>query len=827
MMNFTPQKIYNSGVFILTSIMAFSHFIKKIRNTSYNEIIFRISRKIRQVYDCYFKSRSKILPSLRDIIRINDFRNNITPTAYRKYWNEKKTFYFSHDDHPAFFKYLLKTYPQKIDFLLHKADAISNLEIPFFNKKYIYYDAIDWNKDPKSGKIWPLHHWSKIKVVDTDLEADPKFVWELNRHQYLIYTAMSFWLSKQEKYAEFTLKQIIDWIEQNPIDHGINWVESLEVGTRLISWVWIMELLRDAKYLTSERLVLVVLSMHAHAEHLYHYKSHYISPNTHLTGESLALFIFSAVYPEDVQAQKWEDEAKHVLDKEIMFQVGEDGVHKELSTAYHTYTLDYYFQYIILCYQQNKVISRPLLERIEKMCEFVLLLERPDGTVPLIGDSDGGASILLDPDQSFSWKQILCNGALLFNRSDLKYQSPVLCWHSLWLWGKSALHKFSEVPLQKPHIEHAYFKDSNYIVYRSDWTDKADYLLFDAGKMGFLSAGHSHADYMSFELTFSGNSYISDVGTFSYHKINWRQYCRGTQAHNTVTIDNRDQATPMGSFSWQAIPEKGNGRLENCQEFTLIIGTHNAYPDINHSRTFIIVKNQFVLCFDHFNATGRHRYDFNYHFSPGITASLEKETIFASKKDGAGMLMVPFLFQSSEISIHKGCSDSYRGFSFPTYGEKNPIYTARISEDNEENFIRGMLFAPYRGKLPDVLFTKIESADGFHYSYHTNHCRYLVYTQLVARTIDTEHKILIDCEYLIESYHNSHEVTFFAVGVSSLLCNSIQLAVRKNKLAYILLKQKHEYIEIYFAESDQVEIPQPFNKIIFHGIATSINKNCI
>lgn len=798
--------------------MKFSRLAQKIRKISGDEIIFRLSRKGRQFYDCYLKSRSSSPYQLNDIIHIDEYQDQLSSSAYKNHWNQKESFYFLQKDQDAIHTFLLNNYPQKINLLQQKANSICNLEIPVFRKKFLYSVVIDWNRDPVSGKTWPLEHWSKIKVVDTASGPDPKFVWELNRHQFFLYTAMSFFVTRQEKYAECTLRHIIDWIENNPIDYGINWVESLEVGTRLTSWIWILELLRDAEALTSDRLATIILSMHSHAEHLYHYLSHYISPNTHLTGEALALFLYSAVYPEDLQSQKWEIKAKNILDEEIISQVGDDGVHKELSTAYHTYTVDYYFQYLSLCLQQKKKIDSVVLDRLEKMCEFVLFAERPDGSIPLIGDSDGGSALPLDPEQSFSWKNILCDAALLFNRSDFKFRSRSLCWSSIWLWGTSALQKFPEIPMKAPQLESNYFKDSNYIVYRSDWSETADYLFFDVGKMGFFSAGHSHADYLSFDLCFSGISYIADVGTYSYQDSFWRNYGRGTRAHNTIIIDDHDQVIPTGSFSWDGVFEKGTGCLECCQNFTLIQGVHNAYPGIAHTRTFLVVKDHFLVCFDQFSATGNHRYELNYHFGSTVSAFLEEKTIHVSGNESSGLLMFPFMFQSPDISLRKGCDESGRGYCFPTYGEKQKIDAASIIEENYGNFIRGMLFLPYFEKPAGEVFKKIESPGGEYYSLFSSNVRHFIYINLEAQSLGIDKDFEIDCDFLIEQFIDSQERSFFAVGVSSFRYKSLQFLLIQNKLSYLIIKQKHGRSDIYFVEREQFEITQEFENVVFHGV---------
>ena len=795
-----------------------SRLLRKICDTSGDEFVFRISRKIRQVVDCHSKTQLCIPEQIKEIIHLNYSQTDLSPEDYKRKWDEKKLFYFSQEDRDSIATYLHAHHPQKIELLREKASSISNLEIPIFNAKFSYTGKIAWNRDPVTKKKWSLVHWSKIKVVDTDAGVDPKFVWELNRHQFFLTPAMLFFITQEEENAEFTVVQICDWIERNPVDHGINWVESLEVGTRLISWIWILELLRGSSALTPDRLAVVVSAMHRHAKHLSHYLSHYISPNTHLTGEALALFLYSAIYPEDKHAGEWELAAKNVLDEEIVLQVGDDGVHRELSTAYHTYTVDYYIQYIALCLHQNKTVNPVVLSQTEKMCEFILFAERPDGSVPLIGDSDGGNALPLDPDESVSWKHLLCDAALLFNRHDFKYRSPVLCWETVWIFGKTSMSSFLEIPKKEPQFKSNHFVNSNYIIYRSDWSDTADYLFFDVGKMGFFSAGHSHADYLNFDLSFSGVPYICDVGTFSYHDSFWRTYGRGTRAHNTVLIDGADQATPRGSFSWASSLEKGTGGLWSCNELTLIQGSHEAYPEISHTRTFLIFKNSFMVCFDEMLTDEQHSYEFNLHFGDTVSMSLYGKEVDAVKSDSKGLWIVPFLFESPEVSQHIGCSASGRGYYFPSYGDKIPINTLSIVEDNCGNLMRGMVFQPYSNKSEKEGFRKTRFSDGAQYSLVSNNVRYLISLNIQGRAVGFTKDFVIDCDYFVEKITNEHEKTFFAVGVSSFQYKGLHVFLMGNKLTYLVIEENQMQVDIYFTECDQLEIVQPFANLVFHSM---------
>jgi hypothetical protein len=66
-------------------------------------------------------------------------------------------------------------------------------------------------------------------------------------------------------------------------------------------------------------------------------------------------------------------------------------------------------------------------------------------------------------------------------------------------------------------------------------------------------AAHGHADALSFTLHVNDEPVITDCGTYAYHGESlWRNYFRGTRAHNTVRINAADQALARGPFLWRA-----------------------------------------------------------------------------------------------------------------------------------------------------------------------------------------------------------------------------------------------------------------------------------
>jgi hypothetical protein len=80
--------------------------------------------------------------------------------------------------------------------------------------------------------------------------------------------------------------------------------------------------------------------------------------------------------------------------------------------------------------------------------------------------------------------------------------------------------------------------------------------IVDAGPFGPGGAGHSHADTLSIVVRSGDDEILIDPGTYTYvGDPKWRDWFRGTAAHNTVRIDGLDQAGPTGPFRWANRPK--------------------------------------------------------------------------------------------------------------------------------------------------------------------------------------------------------------------------------------------------------------------------------
>src|SRR5450759_4691047 len=87
-------------------------------------------------------------------------------------------------------------------------------------------------------------------------------------------------------------------LEQNPFPLGVNWASPLDLGLRLISWVWACRLLsgsREYELLFGDDGRLWP-SIHRHQWMIARMHSRGSSANNHLIGEMAGLYISSAVW---------------------------------------------------------------------------------------------------------------------------------------------------------------------------------------------------------------------------------------------------------------------------------------------------------------------------------------------------------------------------------------------------------------------------------------------------------------------------------------------------------------------------------------------------
>lgn len=536
----------------------------------------------------------------------------------------------------------------------------------------------DWHLDPISGRRAPFIHWTRLNPLDCATVGDSKVIWELNRHQWIVHLGQAYRVTHEERYAHALVRYLRSWHDSNPPGMGINWTSSLEVAFRLISWSWALLLIRDSRAMTPSLFAEMLASIRAHATHIERYLSHYFSPNTHLTGEALGLLYAGVIFRELKHAERWRSLAARILVQEIERQVLADGVYFERSTCYQRYTVDIYLHFLILASRAGLEVPPVVSERLRSMLDFLVALRHPDGTMPSIGDADGGWLLPLSRTRPEDFRAMFSTAAVFFKEPAYAEAAQELAADALWLFGTSAVETFDALqPLRTTSETCRLFPAGGFAVMRSGWDENSHSLIFDTGPLVCVTGGHGHADMLSIQCSIFGRPYIVDAGTCCYTaNEELRDFSRGTAAHSTVVVDGKSQAEPAGPFAWQSRSTARLLRWLSDEALGFADAEHDAYnglPDpVAHRRRVIFVKPRYWLLVDDVTGAGTHRVEIRFQFAP-MDVQIDSAGCVRATLDGQrGLLLRTFTSAALEGDVRVGCRAPLEGWVSPNYGQLEP-----------------------------------------------------------------------------------------------------------------------------------------------------------
>ena len=509
----------------------------------------------------------------------------------------------------------------------HAADAARRHEFEFFGQRFTYGAEIDWHADPASGRRWPVVFHRDVPQVSEEI-GDIKYVWELNRHQFLIDLGKAYWLFDDTAAASAAYALLRSWIEANPYGTGVNWSCALEPAFRAWSWLWAYQFCVDDPALDIDTHALWLDSLHEHGRFLHRHLEYYASPYNHLIGEAAALYALGVMFPAMPEAPRWRRRGRRVLETKLNTEFHGDGGSVEQSTFYHHATLGFYMLAALLGDANGDPFSRDVHAAIERGIEFSMAMMQPDGRVPSIGGADDGKCIRMEQLPFWNFRAFQAFGAVRYNRADFRFAAGEFFEDALWLLGPAGRERFAAMAPARPPLA-ASLRDSGYSVVRSDWSSDADYLCFDCGEQAaglrrddVPSAAHGHADCLSVVLWLRGRPVLVDPGFYCYNgDPAWEVHFRRTGAHNTACIDGRDQSRHVHKMAWADVFEP---RLEAWlpdKDGGAVGGSHDGYArdaaGVIHRRAVWLSSAGYCIICDQFTGTGSHDLEINYQFAPG------------------------------------------------------------------------------------------------------------------------------------------------------------------------------------------------------------------
>lgn len=564
--------------------------------------------------------------------------------------------------------------------------------------------AVDWHLDPIHGRRVPVQFWSRVPYLDPAW-GDHKVIWEVNRQQHWLALTRALWLTGDRFYAREIVRDLYSWLDANPPLMGANWASMLELAFRSQSWLWGLHALLAVEPLDewdeSPWLVDLLVALDRQLTQVERNLSRYFSPNTHLTGEALALYVAGTALPELTASARWIDVGRDVLLREIDRQIEPDGGHAERSTHYHRYTLDFYLLALLTARRSGDLDAElRFTEAVERLAPFALAMADAAGRLPRIGDDDAGMLWPIAGRDSADIRDSLAIAATVLDRPAWAPWGPTE--EVVWIAGgghgstikvdragdpsdprRSGMASGAALdgpPVTEPHRITSVFPATGYVTTR---TPEGDHLVMDVGAHGYLNGGHAHADALAITLTLRGTPLLVDPGTPTYTMDPaLRDHLRSSSSHNTVTIDGRSSSLPAGPFHWESRADARLVAARTNPRFTFIEGAHDGYGDLRHQRSVVAAAGGYFVI-DSLTGAGEHEAAVYWHFDPRWHVTCESErrlrltdgaALDADARHGAWLLS-----DSGALWLVYGDDESRHGFVSPAYGVRVPAWTARLT----------------------------------------------------------------------------------------------------------------------------------------------------
>ena len=547
-------------------------------------------------------------------------------------------------------------------------------------------DDPDWFFDPVTARNAPRSPYCfSIDYRSQDVTGNVKQLWELSRLQHVTVLAAAYALSGDERYAERAARDLRSWWANNPFLSGVHWTSGIELGLRLISWVWARRLLEGwagtGELFEGNKDALSQIWWHQ--RYLARFHGRGSSANNHVIAEASGQLVASLAFDWFEESGRWAAEARALLDQELVRNTFPSGVNREMASEYHGFVAELGLLAAVEADRAGQPLSRGTWHVLRRMTDVVAATSDIKLHPPRQGDGDDGKGLLLGPPEANRWESLLALGAKLFGAPDWWPPSePDTA--SVLMASIANEHRDFPAPPRRP----SHFADAGLTILRSRDVDGPEiWCRCDAGPHGFLSiAAHAHADALSIEVRYDGTEILADPGTYCYHvEPDWRRYFRSTLGHNTVEIAHQDQSEPGGPTMWT---RHANSRLvevgfDQHGEANVWSAEHDGYealePPARHRRSVkLLGPERRVEILDVVETGGPQAVRIAFHLGPEVNAELTTGNLVQLAWVGQAEDQVTASLQLPDglvWSQWRGATDPILGWYSARFGEKQPSTT--------------------------------------------------------------------------------------------------------------------------------------------------------
>lgn len=566
---------------------------------------------------------------------------------------------------------------------VEEADRFLNGEIKYFAHEWVKTDfPPNWHKDyysdfilsdgertllPQADTLRSTpsdmnRHWSQIS---DDSITDIKFIWEPNRFAFVYTLVRAYAASGDEKYPEAFWTLVEDWAQHNPPNTGPNWMDGQEIALRLMAWVFGYHAFLNSPTATPKRKEDFILYVAVQAERIHKNIDYAISTRSnHTISEAFGLWMIGLLFPELKYAEKYLSLGKQLLEQEAANQIFPDGSYSMYSLNYHRFILHIYLYAIRLSEIYQSPFTDPFRKSVTKSVNYLShLLNSKIGEMPVYGSNDGALILPLNNCDFTDYRPLLQLGWYITMGERLFDPGP---WDEdlFWLCGAESLSPSrrggggeGELSFSHGGIYLLCNANSRAVIRCTDFTSRP-----------------SHADQLHVDLWMHGHNLAIDAGTYLYSGYGiWRNGLARTSAHNTVTVDGKDQMTLVSRFTWT---NWSKGKVIKHDK-GIWQGEHDGYKPVSHKRSVMALEGDRWLVIDTLDADQPHRYALHW-LLEDLPFEQQGNEVVLRLNEMAYKLQVGMTNGGGRFSIVRADAHSTRGWRSKYYGHKEPAISVML-----------------------------------------------------------------------------------------------------------------------------------------------------
>ncbi|SUV02200.1 Heparinase II/III [Priestia megaterium] len=497
--------------------------------------------------------------------------------------------------------------------------------------------------------IWPTYKFNGKLTWKENPYKDDSWSFYFQSLDMVGYLTNAYEQTHSQKYLEKAQWYIESWMNANPSPtkqaSRFAWKDH-STANRVVTMIQFWEQYKNSAIYDKDFETKLIEMLEKHGDFLMDDKN-YSAGSNHGIFQDRSLIELALIFPDMSHSEQWYKKGMGRLITHVEGDVTKSGVHKEHSPSYHLLVLNL-FKSINGFIKQFNVNEPKLKDGISKMEDYLAFIGNQSGDLPMLGDSQPESLYSLNPKSITSQK-------LLYVVTK----------------GKQG---------KKPGQEMVY-ADGGTAVFKNDLNNERPlYLLFTSA---FHSTTHKHADDLSFILNYGKTDFFVDSGKYNYSYTDpYREYFKGTLAHNTVTVDKKSFPVTKDQVNRSKISSS-----EINKTYNYVTGSHELYKGVKISRTLVYLKNtNSILVRDVMESNKNHTYTdiFNIGKDVDVKKSASRVFTLTSKLDQQQIELIQ-LTKMSTIKNYKGSASPIAGWQSLEFNKKLPITQLQFTNSNQKN----------------------------------------------------------------------------------------------------------------------------------------------